>query len=219
MVSTVSKAYTQSEFSDQLSGDRTWRMKEISDLKSAIRQADVGLRRVLLRSLVAICYAHWEGHVRFASRKYLQHVALRKFRYGQLSRQFVRNYALSKLSNLATSNSSLNDRCSLVDDILNCTDRRFVRFNNDLVSTRSNLTFKVLADICCVCDVSIAAFEKDAVFIDTLLVRRRNEIAHGEETFVEIDDLDSLPNSTMGLMRAFGNAVENHVYLETYRSA
>jgi hypothetical protein len=87
----MSKPYSEADFSAQITQDRSWRLKEISDLKTAILRADDNLRRVLLRALIAICYAHWEGYVRFAARKYLEHVALRKFQYGDLNRQFLRN--------------------------------------------------------------------------------------------------------------------------------
>jgi hypothetical protein len=66
----VSKPYLEADFSTQITEDRSWRIREISDLKSAIARADDNLRRVLLRALITICYAHWEGYVRFAARKY-----------------------------------------------------------------------------------------------------------------------------------------------------
>jgi hypothetical protein len=171
-----------------------------------------------LRGLVTICYAHWEGYVRFAARKYLQHVALRKFAYSELDRQFLRNYFLPRLSAFSTSKASLAERCDLVDEILNSADRRFSRVNEELVNTKANLSFDVFADICHVCCVPITPFADRAVFIDMFLLRRRNAIAHGEDTFVEIEDLDELTNETVAVMRAFGDALENHVYLKDYKS-
>jgi hypothetical protein len=49
--------------------------------------------------------------------------------------------------------------------------------------------------------------------------KRRNLIAHGEDTFITIDDLDELTNETITLMRTFGDALENHVYVREYRAA
>ena len=86
----MSKPYSEADFSAQITEDRSWRIKEISDLKAAVGRADANLRRVLLRGLVTICYAHWEGYVRFAARKYLEYVALRNFQYGEINRQFLR---------------------------------------------------------------------------------------------------------------------------------
>jgi hypothetical protein len=213
----MSKAYTEADFSDQIARDRSWRLKEISDLKEAVIKADPTLRRVLLRALVAICYAHWEGYVRFAAMKYLEFIALRKYQYKELDRQFLRNYFLPRLAALSTAKTSIAQRCQLVDDVLNSSEHRFARVNEEIVSTKSNLNFDVFSNICSVCSVSTAAFEGKEAFVDVLLLKRRNAIAHGEETFLEMDDLDEITSETIALMRAFGDALENHVYLKDYK--
>lgn len=215
----MSKPYSDSDFSTQITQDRAWRLREISDLKTAINRADVTLRRVLLRSMVTMCYAHWEGFVRFSARKYLEHVALRKLKYVDIDRQFLRNYFLPRLAALAASKVSVKERCSLLDEILGSSERRFSRVNEDLVNTKANLNFEVFADVCLVCSVPIKPFTEKAAFIDVFLLKRRNAIAHGEDTLVEIDDLDELANETISIMRMFGDALENHVCLKDYRSS
>ena len=214
----MSKPYTQADFSAQVTEDRNWRIKEISDLKTAIRRGDENLQRVLLRALVAICYAHWEGYVRFAARKYLEHVALRAFQYGELDRQFFRNYFLPRLAALSTSRISIAERCALVDEILNSSNRRFSRVNDDLINTKANLNFEVFADICLVCGVPAHFFADKSTFIDVVLLKRRNAIAHGEDTLVAVDDLDEIAEDTIGIIRAFGDALENRVVLQTYKA-
>jgi hypothetical protein len=215
----MSKPYSEADFSEQISQDRTWRLREISDLKAAIVKADESLRRVLLRALVTVCYAHWEGYVRFAARKYLEHVALRRFLYSDLDRQFLRNYFLPRLAALSASRTSIAERCALIDDVLNGSARRFSRVNADLINTRANLNFDVFTDICLVCCVPTQLFTNSATFVDVVLLKRRNLIAHGEDTFITIDDLDELTNETITLMRTFGDALENHVYVREYRAA
>ncbi len=215
----MSKPYTAVEFSALITEDRGWRLKEISDLKNAASTPDMNLRRVLLRSLVAICYAHWEGYVRFAARKYLEYIALRRLQYKELDRQFVRNYFLPRLAALSHSKTSIKERCSLLDEILDSSGRRFARANDDLVNTKSNLNFDVFSDICRVCAIPAAAESDKAQFVDVILLKRRNEIAHGEDTFVELQDADVLSNETIAMMRAFGDALENQVVLGSYRSS
>lgn len=187
-------------------------------MKTAVNRADVNLRRVLLRALITICYAHWEGYVRFAARKYLEHVALRRLKYSDLDRQFLRNYFMPQLSALSTSKKSISERCVLVDEILNSSERRFSRVNEDLVNTKSNLNFDVFTDICLVCGVPPLGFADKANFVDMFLLKRRNAIAHGEDTFVEIEDLDELTNETIAMMRAFGDELEKQVLLKEYKS-
>ena len=215
----MSKPYSEADFSAQLDQDRSWRLKEISDLKTAIKRADESLQRVLLRALITICYAHWEGHVRFAARKYLKYVARRKFSYSDLDRQFLRNEFLLKLAALSTSRKSIKERCALIDEILDSPDRRFSRLDERLIETRSNLNFNVFTDICLVCGVKAENFADKETFIDKMLLQRRNSIAHGENQFVGISDLDKLTNETIDMMRAFADALENHVYLKDYKAA
>lgn len=215
----MSKPFSEEEFSEQITLDRTWRLREISDLKNAVIKADENLRRVLLRALITVCYAHWEGYVRFAGRKYLEHVALRKFQYGDLDRQFLRNYFLPRLAALATSKTSIAQRSALVDEILSSSNRRFSRVDEKIINTKANLNSEVLAEICLICCVPPKPFADKATFIDVILLKRRNMIAHGEETFVAIEDLDELTNETVSIMRAFGDALENHVYLKDYKLA
>ena len=215
----MSKPYTDADFSSQITEDRSWRIKEISDLKGAISIADGNLQRVLLRGLITICYAHFEGYVRFAARKYLEYVALRKFKYSEIDRQFLRNYFLPRLAALSISRTGIAERCAVVDAILDSFDRRFSRVNEDLVNTKANLNFDVFVDICLVCAVPKTIFADKATFIDVFLLKRRNAIAHGEDTFVGAEDLDELANGTVEIMRTFGDALENHVYLKDYKSA
>jgi MAE_28990/MAE_18760-like HEPN len=63
------------------------------------------------------------------------------------------------------------------------------------------------------------SFAGKATFVDLVLLKRRNAIAHGEDTLVGIEDLDELTTETVAIMRAFGDALENHVYLKDYRAA
>lgn len=214
----MSKPYSETEFSEQITEDRNWRIREISDLKSAIRRSDSNLQRVLLRALVAICYAHWEGYIRFAAKKFMEHVALRRLHFAELDRQFLRNFFLPRLAALSTSKTSLAERCSLVDEVLNLSEQQFKRVNNDLINTKANLNFDVFSDICLVCGVPSDEFKDKTTFIDIVLLKRRNSIAHGEDTLIGVIELDDIAGNTIDLMRAFGDSLENHVYSKTYRA-
>lgn len=219
MVQAMSKPYTADDFSNLVTTDRTWRIREISDLKTAIRRADENLMKVLLRALVTISYAHWEGHVRNSAKLYLTHIALRKHSYASLNNQFMKNYFLPRLTALSKSKGGVLSKCNLLDEILTFSDKQFTRVNDDLINTKSNLNSEVLKEICLVCDISYQEFFEHESFIDAILLKRRNAIAHGEDTFVAKDDLDDVTNTTVALMRMFGDALDNRVQLKTYMAA
>lgn len=215
----MSRPYTVTDFSEHIAQDLTWRIKEISDIKVSITRSDRSLQRVLLRALVTICYAHWEGYVKSCAQKYIDFIAARKLQYKNLNVQFLKNYLLPRLTAMSNSSASLSERCLFIDTVLNSSDQRFTKINKELISTRSNLSFSVLVDLCIVCSIPIELFSEKASFIDNILLHRRNAIAHGEDTFVDIADLDQIAENTITLMRSFGYALENNVALETYKAA
>lgn len=215
----MSKARTEAELSEQLTADRTWRLREISDLVSSIERADDQLKQPLVRALIALAYAHWEGGVRFAARKLMEHLALKRLTYAELDRQHRRNHFIPRLASIAQSNMNMADRCKLIDDILDSETWRFGRANDDLIQTRANLNFEVFADICLVCGVSPEPFKEHETFVDVLLLKRRNSIAHGEDTLVSADEVPKIANTTVELIRRFSDELENLVVMKSYRAA
>lgn len=215
----MSKAYTENDLADQLDSDLTWRLRELSDLKIAIKNSQPPARTVLLRSLVTILYAHWEGHIRFCAEKYFEHVALRKYPYDRLERQLYVNRFLAPLDAIYRRRLSVGERCRLISEVLDSRQERFSRVSPSLIDTRSNLNSDVLKDLCLICAVDFSYFEAKTVFIDVILLKRRNSVAHGEETHIYSDELDDLVEEGVGLMRAFKQALQNKVYAKSYLAA
>lgn len=215
----MSKAYTDGNFADQLDSDLAWRLRELSDLKSAIAGTQRSAQSVLLRSLITMLYAHWEGHIRFCADKYFEYLTLRKLRHDQLERQLYINRFLGRFDTFYHSRVSIDDRCRLISEVLGSLGNRFSRINPALIDTRSNLNSCVLKDLCLICAVDFSYFETRKTFIDVILVKRRNSIAHGEETYVETGEMNTLIEEGIGLMRAFKDALQNKVYMRSYLAA
>jgi hypothetical protein len=97
--------------------------------------------------------------------KWLEYVALRRFRYSEIDRQFLRNYFLPWLAAISISQTGIEERCALVDEILDSSEQRFSRVDDDLVNARANLNFDVFSDICLVCGVPKAWFVDKAQFV------------------------------------------------------
>jgi hypothetical protein len=215
----VSKARTEGDLSAQLDADLTDRLRELSDLKRAILDAPPSNRTVLLKALVALAYAHWEGYVKFAAQKYFEFVSVRRLPYSSLHQQFYVNSFLVRLGTFVYVRPSLQNRVALVRDVLEGIDQRFSYIHPDLISTGSNLNFQVLNDICLICGVDTQAFAEHEAFIDVILLKRRNSIAHGDDSTVGLDEIDSLVSTTIALMRTFKNELENRVYEKAYLRA
>lgn len=212
----MSKARSEEELSDQLDADLTWRIEELSDLKQAIRDAPDINRKVLLKALVALSYAHWEGSVKTSAQRYFDFIVTRKFKYSQLEGQLYINSYLVRLGNFSQNKPSIAERIKIVDEIMKSLEARFVKIHPELINTGSNLKHEVLMNICRVCGIAPENFEGDSVFIDEILLKRRNAIAHGDDSVVALEEIDGLVENTIKLMRAFKNCVENKIYEKKY---
>jgi hypothetical protein len=213
------KPYTEQDLSDQFDDDLIWRRRELSDMKAAIRAADIASKPVLLRSLITMCYAHWEGYVRSCATNYFEHLSLRKLQYAALERQLYVNSFLLRLDALHRTRLNLTARCRLVNDILDGLENRFGYLNPDLIDTKSNLSADVIKDICLICGVDGNHFEDRRPFIDVIVLRRRNAIAHGKQEYIREADIDDLVAGTLALMQHFRSLLENKIYMRTYRAA
>src|ERR1035441_3705522 len=121
----MSKPFTEIDLSFQLETELNWRRRELSDLKSAIRSADVIAKTVLLRALVTMAYAHWEGFVRISATKYFTHITIKKKSYRELDGQFYKNSFLARLESLFRSKTSTQESCNFIATILESQDSRF----------------------------------------------------------------------------------------------
>jgi RiboL-PSP-HEPN len=212
----MSKPYSESDLSTILDVDLIWRRKELSDIKAAIKAADAASKPVLLRAIIAMSYAHWEGYVRTCANRYFEHLTLRKKPFADFERQIYVNSFLARLDALHQGRVGLEARCQLVNDILDGTSGRFSYVNPDLVDTRSNLSTDVVTDICKICGVDSSHFAGNRTFIDVILLKRRNAIAHGQQEFIQPDEIDDLVARILALMSAFRNLLENKVYTKAY---
>jgi hypothetical protein len=213
----VAKLRTVEEFSTAIAADFTWRIREISDLKSIVRRSDAVFVDTILRASVPLLYAHWEGHVSAVAKAYLQYIARRKLDYASLKMNFRLNEFFSDLDRLSRSQMSYTEKLAILDKIVCSGSVRMRRVDDQVVSTRSNLNSAILIDICNYLSLDRQQFQSDFDFIDKILLHRRNSIAHGERTAITVGAFEELAERVIALMRRFNNLVENDVVEERYK--
>jgi hypothetical protein len=212
----MSRPYTEHDLSSIFDADLIWRRKELSDMKAAIKTADAPSKPALLRAIIAMSYAHWEGYVRTCANRYFEHLTLRKKPFVEFERQIYVNSILGKLDALHHGRVSLEEQCKLINDILDGGNGRFSYVNPDLVDTRYNLSTDVIKDICLICGVDSNHFEQNRTFLDVLLLKRRNAIAHGQQEYIQTDEIDDFVANILALMGFFRNLLENKIYTKAY---
>lgn len=212
----MTKPFDAETLSDLFDEDLIWRRKELSDIKFAAKQADREAKRALLRATITMGYAHWEGHVRYCANKYFQFISMRKRPYAELERQIYVNAFLARVDAISQQRPDLLARCSLINDIIDGFSGRFSYINPKLIETKSNLNTDVIKEICLICAVDSGYFEKNRFFIDSIILKRRNAIAHGQQEFIEEGELDDLVANVLALMQHFRGLLENKIHTKNY---
>jgi hypothetical protein len=211
----MSSVQTPGDFSSALADNFNWRLKELSGLKTAIASAKPTDKRGLTRALVVMCYAHWEGHAKYCADLFVRFLCIRRLRFSELSPHF---YELRFAREVGPSMSVIQ-KMELVEKIRTSDNERMSHFPRDIIDTRSNLNSGVLTEFCAACGLDVALFEPEFDFLDRILLRRRNDIAHGQDSIADAIDVDDLVKRTLKLMRLFRDQVDNSVALSAYKAA
>lgn len=207
---------TTDELIDRVGKDLIWRRKELSELKGLVQETQGQIRsRVIIRSAVALLYAHWEGFVKKSSSYYLEFVSSHRLPYGRLAPNFVALTLKAKFNELAV-NEKISGANLLAEFFCNSLNKQSNVPYRGAVDTKSNLSSKVLQDILSALGFPHANFSTRMNFIDSNLVNPRNHIAHGENIDLSPSDYMELHDAVMTLLETYKNEVENAAVLRSF---
>lgn len=211
----MKKIHTVSELSDIMDAEFSWRLKELADFKFLIKQTKDHRSKSIMRAGVPLTYAHWEGFIKIASQNYLSHIVTQKIKIKELKSCII---ALSKkalLEDFKESNRT-EYHIKLIDEL---TIETFldepVKFSPN-INTKANLNSKVFHDITQSVGLDSTKYSTKFKFIDESLLKRRNEIAHGQYVDLETQDFLNLVDNVILLLRTYKTDIENLAALKDY---
>jgi MAE_28990/MAE_18760-like HEPN len=211
----MSKIRTATQLQEALDKEMSWRIKEIAAFRMATKTQE-GDQKTFIRAGVALVYAHWEGFIKAASEAYLNFVDNQGHIYRDLKSCFAVFGLKSRLALLVESRQA-KPNIEAFDFVLSELDKRTRMNMSRAIDTESNLTSKVFANIASSLDIATAAYETKFNLIDESLVRRRNEIAHGNYLDLEAEDFRSLADEVLQMMRDYKTDLQNAASTATYR--
>lgn len=209
---------TEEQLADFLSEELAWRKKELAELKSLIQLSTLPRNKkdVLIRSGVAILYAHWEGFVKKAATAYVEYVSMLRLKYKDLASNFVALGMKEKLEN-ATSTNKATIFIEATDFIINKLDERSSLPYKTCINTKSNLSFELFRDIITLLNLDFSPYLTKETLIDKKLRIPRNNIAHGHYLTTDQDDYLDLHRQVIELLDLFRNQIDNATHLKTFK--
>lgn len=212
------KLRTLDNLQDRLDQELSWRIKEIAEVKLALKTAR-GLREAtLIRAGIPLLYAHWEGFVKSAAEAYIGFIALKRLALGELASNFVALAAKKHLDELAHSTMPKSHVDAVQFFRTQMTTRAEINYNTK-VNTRSNLSSKVFDDIATTIGIDQTRYLPRYNFIDSSLLARRNSIAHGEYLDIDMQTYSSLSDDVVTLLRWVKTDIQNGASLEKFKVA
>jgi MAE_28990/MAE_18760-like HEPN len=208
------KIHSLEDLEKRLSEDLVWRKRELADLKSLIetRNFSPSKQNAVLRSGVALLYAHWEGFIKTAANSYLEFVSRQQLLNKDLAINFVAIAMKTELDKAQSTNKA-TIYTEVTAFILTQANQRSSVPYEGIVSTNANLSSTVLREITCSLGLDYSFYQSKDKIIDEKLLSRRNKIAHGESLpYLSLDreEYQHIQEEILAMMEDFRTQVENN---------
>lgn len=214
------KLRTTEDLYDHLSDELAWRKKELAAIRSLVNRNDFTRRKsnAILRSSIALLYAHWEGFCKNSASAYLEFVAMQRMNYNELSRSFIA-LVVQKKFHSTTSSTNITVYQEVAKFLLDGLDDRSKVPYKNVINTRSNLSSSVFREIVETLGLSYSPFQTKEKLIDERLLKNRNQIAHGDYVLIDQSEFLELYNQVILMMNELKNQIDNAAILKQYRAA
>jgi hypothetical protein len=212
------KIRTAEQLYDFTTQELAWRKKELFSLHALLFTSGISpnKKNALLRSSVALIYAHWEGFIKSCSTAYVEYVAMQRLKHNELAMNFLA-LAIRPLLMNAFQSRKADDHIKVVSFFMSELAAQSSMQYKDVINTQSNLNTAVLRNIISSLGLDYSLYATKEKLLDERLLRTRNQIAHGE--YVELTDkeVQDIQAECITLMETFKNQIDNAVTLRTYR--
>lgn len=214
------KIRTKEEFQDAVDNETSWRKKELSAINSNIATARKFTKNTALRSGIALLYAHWEGLIKNVASYYLSYVSFQNLTYAELKSNFLAMSIKEELKLFDSSNKATVHNYIVRSVKVKETEKAKIPYES-IIKTNSNLNSHIFIEIMETIGLDYSQYQSSFNMLDEVLLKMRNEIAHGEKIeSISLDEerFEEMYTVITELMNKFVSQVTNAVYLEEYKN-
>ena len=85
-----------------------------------------------------------------------------------------------------------------------------------MADTESNLNSVILEKLIKRLDLPFSELESNRTYIDSVILKHRNQFAHGELNFIDTDKALEISDKIIYLLDSFSNELQNHIVQKNY---
>lgn len=216
------KIRNKMELSDFIMSELSWRRHELTNIKSLVERGRSAQQSLIIRSSVVMLYSHWEGFVKNTARAFLSFLMSQGYKYSELKHNF---WVAGMLNVAGGENSQINTwRSVKLYDFMtrDCINDKFFVDEERYVNAKGNLNSEVFKEIIYRLGLPESKFMTYYIILDSSLLKRRNEIAHGENTAarkdstLDIEGFLDLYNKVQELINTYHVELENYIHREEF---
>jgi len=207
---------TSEELIAELDSDLAWRKQELAALRFAVETSLDGEQPIMIRAAIALVYAHWEGYVKDAARRYLNFVAMRRLPYTELADHFaalgIRREA-SKLVNAGTP----DDCVQAYRNLMASQSGKSSLPDTGIIDTGSNLNYEQFERILTTLGINSGSYSTRQAMIDERLLKTRNNIAHGDFVEPDFEQYDEVHGAVLDMLSDLRDRIAEAAETGAYR--
>lgn len=202
------------QFQAKIDAELSWRRKELTAIKFLIEKDG---QKLYQRSAIVMSYAHWEGFVKASAEHLLEHVHSQRLGYNSILECYVTDAFMAESEKHLNLKHNARMEFFRKLNIYQSSDRARFSQKLRLIDTKSNLSSEVFENICVRIGISTASYEPKYKLMDEVLLKKRNEIAHGADIVVTREESLQVVESVQSLIGQFSTDVGNFAAQRSYK--
>ncbi|GGM43991.1 MAE_28990/MAE_18760 family HEPN-like nuclease [Dactylosporangium sucinum] len=200
-----------------LTEELKWRTHEVVQWESVAAGVRDYQLPAVVRGGIALLYGHWEGYVKAAGCLYLEHVSRKGLKIDELRAELAAVSMRTLLGKGESSKSSTQHTEIILAIREGGGELARIPFDRSTIRTRSNLSFEVFEDIMHSIGCDASRHEIHRSLINNRLLKNRNDIAHGRELYVLLDDWRDIRHRVFEMLVDVRTQLANSAATESYR--
>lgn len=210
-----------------INNDLSWRRQEFTEFNFLLQDDELSPYRkeVMLKASIALLYSHWEGHIKFSARKYIEYISEQKLPVGDLTENFKQIFLPAYFCNHTLNLKNIKSQ-QMLHDFFQENESLFKVDSEKTILTNSNLNSDIATEILMQLGFDNTLFDSNKTFIDEQLLASRNAISHGDKTSISKHNLNNIYDQIkiylLKMLESFDEQIldsaSNKLYLRTNQS-